>query len=186
MAEFWTFGGDLHSMKNIIETSALLACVLVAGCAGDGFNRSTDRSQSPLTAEELSRLLDLHVYKARIPPSQQPFRSLRLILIKNDGSSLKEYAMIPLNRESYTGILLGLRFEHGAISGALEVTGPKGRRLALPLYLEGRIRWWYGGNPQWEGNRIQLATVSDAEDTNHSGLSDADNRFSTLALELVK
>src|ERR1035438_6229486 len=90
VAEFWTFGGDLHSMKNIIETSALLAYVLVAGCAGDGFNRSTDRSQSPLTAEELSRLLDLHVYKARIPPSQQPFRSLRLILIKHDGSSLKE------------------------------------------------------------------------------------------------
>lgn len=177
-------------MNDTIQTSALSACVLVAGCGGNGPSTSTEVAQGPLTAEELSRLLDLHTFKLPIPPAQQPLRTIRFVLIKPDGSVVGQQGMNSVNPEWYTGILLGIRFEHGAFAGNLEVTDAKGGRQGMPLTfaspLASCIRSWYGGQQQWEGNRIQVATVWDVTGTNHSGLPDADKHYSTLAVELVK
>ena len=173
---------DLQTfMKNIIMSLAAVAIVsaLVAGCGVKSPGTSTEESGCQLTASELSMLMDFHAWKVRVPQSEQPFKRIRIVVVKPDGTVDQKFTTLDnLGPEPCSTILLGFRVEHGAFTGHFNTLDSKGGGLGWGLnftdaFADSRPAW--GEGLVWDHNRAKLAFSTSGE-----------MHDSFLAIELVK
>jgi len=173
-------------MKKNLLVFVLVGIVsaLVMSC-GKPSDRAAD---SQLTAKELSRLMGFHVWKMNIPVSQQKFENFRIVLIKPDGTVIKEFGSghgTITNSPACSCLLLGFRVERGLFSGAVEEQTTDGSAWTWNLnFTESQadsVHYWVTGDPLWKNGRATLAAFHKVGDPN--GTNEADD--SILAVELV-
>lgn len=172
--------------KNILTIGTVSAIsVLVAGCGPRLMSATNDDAGTEISASELARLQDFHVWKLSIPESKQPFQSLRLVLVEPNGTVVPQFGTgHGKPPPDWTNILLGLRCEGGSFVGKLEVHGPKDTwawKVSFTNASAATPRAWVVGRPIWDGNRAELATFWKGAANGGDG-----NNYNTLAVELVK
>jgi hypothetical protein len=135
---------------------------------------------SQLTASDLSRLMDFHAWKVPVPQSQQPFKSIQLVIIKPDGTEVMKFSTgNNLGSEPCSFILLGFRVEQETFTGHFNTQDSKGGGTGWNLNFADKFAdsWpaWVIESPVWNGNRAELASATKG-----------DMSSSILAIELVK
>ncbi|MGD0411774.1 MAG: hypothetical protein ABSC18_08705 [Verrucomicrobiota bacterium] len=170
-------------MKSLIlvSTFVVLACAFVAGCGEKQSNSSAEDPGSQLTASDLAMLMDFHAWNVRIPESQQPFRSIRLVIVKPDGTIVPKFSAA--NQPGYlscSSIVLGFRVEQGTFSGHFNIRDTKGGGQGYGLSFTDAFAnsdpAWVIASPVWNGNRAQLARATKS----------GEMKDSILAIELLK
>jgi hypothetical protein len=116
----------------------------------------------------------------RIPQLQQPFKSIRLVIFKPDGTVVEKFGTgNNFGSEPCSFILLGFRVEQETFTGHFNTQDPKGGGIGWNLSFTDKFAdsWpsWVGESLVWNGNRAELASATKGE---LSG--------SILAIELVK
>lgn len=165
----------------------LIISALITGCGEKMSNSSGADDASQLTAADLARLTDFHAWKVSIPEAQQPVKAIRLIVFnRGENTATQEFSTGENLGTNCTSFLLGLRAEHGRLTGQLltknsSTTGING--LGWPLDFANpfehpdpgtSVGWTVPGTLIWNGNRAEFATCSQS------------NHFSALAVELEK
>lgn len=164
----------------------LLISTLISGC-GENTSNSNGGDGSELTAADLAKLTDFHAWRVSIPQTQQPVKAIRLIVFNRGESTVtQEFSTGENLGTNCTSFLLGLRAEHGRLTGQLltknsNTSGING--LGWPLDFADpfqhpdagtSVGWTVPGTLIWNGNRADFATCSQS------------NHYSTLAVELEK
>jgi hypothetical protein len=172
-------------MKPIFIAFALVVIVasLMTGCGAKSPDSSAaENPNSPMSASELSRLMDFHAWKVSIPESQRPFKSIRLIIVNRDGTFVAQKFSTEdnLHSEPCTFILIGFRIEQGTFTGHFNTFDAKGGGLGWKLDFTDAFAdtWpaWSEGNLVWNGNRAELAVAT----------KDGEMKDYKLVIELVK
>lgn len=123
-------------MKSAILTFGfiVIASVFITGCGQRSSNATVENTNSELTASDLSRLLDYHAWRLRIPEAQQPIKSIQLVIMKRPDIVIDKYIIAnDLSHESCSSILLGFRVEQGALIGQLFTQDAKGGGLGWSI-----------------------------------------------------
>ena len=126
-------------------------------------------------------LMDFHAWKVSIPQSQQPFRNIRLVIVKPDGTIVPKFSTA--NQPGYlscSSIVLGFRVEGGTFSGHFNIRdtkgGGQGYNLSFTDAFTDSDPAWVMESPVWNGNRAQLASATKS----------GEMKESILALELLR
>jgi hypothetical protein len=165
-------------MKPIITlvASVITVSVLVAGCG------EKKPSGGELTAADLAMLTDFHAWNVAIPESQQPVKSIRLVIVKRDGTAITKFDTGEnLGPEPCSSIVLGFRVEGDTFTGHFNIRDSKGGGSGWILsfkdaFTDAAPGWVTAGTAVWNGNRAQLAYVANNGEMNGT----------YLAIELVK
>src|SRR3954468_2749483 len=86
---------------------AVLALVIVIGSVLLASSGGKTPSDNRLTVEQLAQLMDFHAWSFPIPPSLQPAKKVRLLIIRPDGTEALKWQAGELG--SGTSIYLGFR-----------------------------------------------------------------------------
>lgn len=164
----------------------LLISALISGC-GEKMSNSNGGDGSRLTAADLARLTDFHAWNVSIPEAQQPVKAIRLVVYNRGESTVtQEFSTGDNLGTNCISFLLGLRAEHGRLTGQLltknsNTSGINGAGWPLDFANPFEhpdpgtsVGWTVPGTLIWNGNRADFATCSQS------------NRFSALAVELEK
>lgn len=159
-----------------------IACALVTGCEKKPLPPTAEDSRDKLTASDLAQLMDYQAWRGRIPEAEQPLKSIRLVIIKQDGSVVAKLFDTGnnLGREPIISILVGFKVERGAFNGNLCTSNVKGGGACWNVnitnaFANSYTSWATPGTLLWNSNRAEIA---------QSGQDDNFNR--SLVLELVK
>ena len=176
------------TLKNVRRTSqrlfccVIIACALVTGCEKKPSIPTAEDTRDQLTASDLARLTDFHVWKGRIPEAEQPVKSIRLVIVKQDGSLVAKLFDTGnnLGREPCTSVLVGFKIEQGAFNGHLLTSNGKGGGAGWNInftnaFASSFAAWSVPGVLLWNSNRAVLGRTGQDDDFN-----------SILILELVK
>jgi len=171
-------------MKNHIPVLALIAIAsaLVAGCGEQPSSSSAANRGGQLTASDLAQLMDFHAWNVPIPEAQQPIKSIRLVVVKRDGTIVSKFDTgNNLGSVPCASILLGFSVERGTFTGHFNTRDSKGggtgwSRSFTHTFADSDPAWAVAGSAVWNGNRAELASA-----TKKGEMYD-----SILALELVK
>lgn len=163
-------------MKIAIPGSLLLLSVLITGCGEKMPNASAGDSANQLTAADLAQLTDYHAWSVPIPEAQRPVKAIRLVFFNRGESTVTQQFSTGDNLgTNCISFLLGLRAEHGRLSGRLFTKDSDGHGLGWNLDfadpfgnsdtaspVPGTVYWstgWTGpGTLAWNGNRAEFAT----------------------------
>jgi hypothetical protein len=166
-------------MKPIIMlfASVVIVCVLVAGCG------EKKPHGGELTAADLALLTDFHAWNVAIPESQQPVKSIRLVIVKRDGTAITKFDTGEnLGPEPCSWVVLGFRVDGDTFTGQFNIRDSKGGGAGWILnfkdaYAESAPGWVTAGTSVWNGNRAQLGSAGNVK-------SEMNGAY--LAIELVK
>ena len=171
---------------------AIAMSALIAGCEP---KQKVD-SENSLTAEELARLQDFHVWKISLPPC----RGFKLVLVKSDGSKVVRFSTLPDEAASasgwanltnnypspmWTSVLLGLRMSASNWVGNVEAGTTNGSityHLDFTNEFAESPRSWSFARPSLFGDHVELATFWDKQNQDKTNMQ----YFNTLEIEVVK
>ncbi|EEF61967.1 hypothetical protein [Pedosphaera parvula] len=172
-------------MKNLILVFSfvVIASAFVTGCEQKTSNSSAAGGQ--LTAADLAQLMDFHAWNVPIPQSQQPFKSIRLVIIKRDGTivtKLFDTGSALDSEQPCTSIFLGFRVERGTFTGHLNTRDSKGGGIGWGLnftdaFADSSPGWGTSGTAIWNGNHAELGLATKRGEMVYDNF---------LAIELVK
>jgi hypothetical protein len=160
----------------ILFSWVTVVSALVAGCG------EKKPHGGELTAADLALLTDFHAWNVAIPESQQPVKSIRLVIVKRDGTAITKFDTGEnLGPEPCSWIVLGFRVEEGTFKGRFNIRDSKGGGPGWILnfkdaFADSGPGWVTSGTAVWNGDRAQLAYVANTSEMSGS----------YLAIELVK
>ena len=153
-------------MKSFIPIVSFLiiTSALIAGCGEKTSNPAAENVSNQLTASDLAFLTDFHAWKVSIPQTEQPVKTIRLVIIdQRDGTAVTKFSTTHfLSSETCSSILLGIRVDQTNFIGKLYVRDTKGGGTGWKLDFADRFAdsfpaWSVPGTLVWNGNRAQLA-----------------------------
>jgi hypothetical protein len=170
-------------MKTFVAVLALVGVIGSVLLASSGGKTPSDNR---LTVEQLAQLMDFHAWSFPIPPSLQPAKKVRLLIIRPDGTEALKWQTGELG--SGTSIYLGFRVEEGVFKGRFHIRDSKGQDEGRLFKFKddeftnigtngGSVGFVTTGEaPEWKGNRAQLG----------SSVKIGEKGDSIFVLELVK
>jgi hypothetical protein len=160
-------------MKFHVRCIILSTCAFtfIAGCGKQPAKRG-ETAGDQLTASELAQMMDFHAWKILVPSSQQPFKQVRLVIVKSDGAAIPKFqTSIYSAGIACSSILLGFRTEQSVFAGHLYLRDSQGGGQGWDVnftdsFADSFPAWTIGEvSPEWKDNRVRLAVTTRNGDT---------------------